>query len=205
MNDIAAILAQCRVMPVVTIDDPATAVPIARALHAGGLRVVEIVLRTPAALAAIRAIRSELPELIIGAGTVLSVADLEASRAAGARFAISPGTTPALLAAARDSGLPFLPAVATASEVLLGLAHGHTNFKLFPASVLGTATLRALHGPFAAVRFCATGGITRENAAEFLAAPNVAAVGVSWVTPADAIAAGDWSRIRGNAAFAAAL
>jgi 2-dehydro-3-deoxyphosphogluconate aldolase/(4S)-4-hydroxy-2-oxoglutarate aldolase len=205
MNDIAKILARCRVMPVVTLDDAGNAVAVARALVDGGLTVAEIVLRTPAALAAIRAISAAVPELILGAGTVLNAADLEASIAAGARFAISPGSTPTLLAAVRAARIPYLPAVATASEVMLGLEQGYTSFKLFPASILGSATLRALHGPFAGVRFCATGGITRDNAREFLALPNVQAVGASWITPSDAIAAGDWNRIRELAAFAATL
>jgi 2-dehydro-3-deoxyphosphogluconate aldolase/(4S)-4-hydroxy-2-oxoglutarate aldolase len=205
MTDIAALLAGCRIMPVVTIDNAADAVPIARALRDGGLRALEVVLRTPAALAAIRSIADGVPELILGAGTVLNAADLAASRAAGARFAIAPGSTPALLAAARSAGMAFLPAVATASELMLGLEQGYTCFKLFPAALLGSATLRALRGPFPDARFCATGGISPDNAAQFLAEPNVFAVGVSWVTPAEAIRSADWGRIRELAGIAAAL
>jgi 2-dehydro-3-deoxyphosphogluconate aldolase/(4S)-4-hydroxy-2-oxoglutarate aldolase len=205
MRNMKDILAASRVIPVVTIDDASTAVPLARAIYDGGLRVIEIVLRTPAALAAITAIKSEVPELILGAGTILSTSDLANSFAAGADLAISPGMTPALLALAREKSWAYLPAVATASEIMLGLEHGYRYFKFFPATSLGTELLRHLKGPFADVKFCATGGITRDNAKEFLAMPNVAAVGASWVTPASAVAGHDWPAIRANAQFAAAL
>lgn len=201
----ADILARGRVLPVVTLSGVDQAVPVARALVDGGITVAEVVLRTPVALQAIEAIRAEVPELLLGAGTVLTPADLAASQRAGAAFAIAPGLTPTLLAAARDSGMPFLPAIASASELMLGMEHGFNAFKLFPASVLGTATLKALQGPFPAARFCATGGINRDNAGQFLALGNVAMVGVSWLTPPEALAAGDWATVKRLAQEAAAL
>jgi 2-dehydro-3-deoxyphosphogluconate aldolase/(4S)-4-hydroxy-2-oxoglutarate aldolase len=205
MRDIAEILAASRVIPVVSIQQLADAVPIARAIHDGGLKVIEVVLRTPVAMAALTAIAREVPELILGAGTVLNVSDLEACFTAGAALAISPGATQALLTTARGKRLPYLPAAATASEIMKGLELGYQHFKFFPATTLGVETLRHFAGPFPEVRFCATGGITRENAREFLAQPNVMAVGASWVTPAAAVAKRDWQAIRANAEFAASL
>jgi 2-dehydro-3-deoxyphosphogluconate aldolase/(4S)-4-hydroxy-2-oxoglutarate aldolase len=205
MRDIKDVLAASRVIPVVTIDEVHTAVPLARAIYDGGLRVIEVVLRSPAALAAITAIKTEVPELILGAGTILTVSDLTSSFAAGADVAISPGMTPALLSMARQKSWCYLPAAATASEIMLGVEHGYQCFKFFPATSLGTELLRHFKGPFADVKFCATGGITRDNAKEFLAVPNVMAVGASWVTPAAAIAKRDWQAVRANAQFAATL
>ena len=205
MRDINEIMAASRVIPVVSIDTVTHAVPMARAIFDGGLKVIEVVLRTPAALAALAAIKREVPELILGAGTVVSVADLESSMAAGAELVISPGMTPALLAMARHQHVPYLPAIATASEIMLGLEQGYRHFKYFPATSLGIEMLRHFKGPFADVKFCATGGITRENAPEFLAQPNIVAVGASWVTPAAAVAKGDWAAVKANAEFAASL
>jgi 2-dehydro-3-deoxyphosphogluconate aldolase / (4S)-4-hydroxy-2-oxoglutarate aldolase len=205
MREMKDILAASRVIPVVTIDELSTAVPLARAIYDGGIRVIEVVLRTPAALAAITAIKTEVPELILGAGTIQTVSDLTNSFAAGADVAISPGMTPALLAMARQKSWSYLPAAATASEIMLGLEHGYRYFKYFPATSLGTELLRHLQGPFADVKFCATGGVTRDNAKDFLAMPNVLAVGASWVTPAAAVAKRDWQAVRANAEFAATL
>jgi 2-dehydro-3-deoxyphosphogluconate aldolase/(4S)-4-hydroxy-2-oxoglutarate aldolase len=206
MENAESILGSARVIPIVSFDDAATAVPTVRALIAGGLNVLELVLRTPAALTAMRAIHDEFGDSVtIAAGTVLNVTDMNASVAAGAAVVISPGLTPALLAAARSYSVPYLPAIATASDVMLGLDHGYRYFKFFPAANLGPGTLKALAGPFADVRFCANGGITRENAAEFLALTNVKAVGVSWVAPPGLIAQQNWQAIRENAGWAAKL
>lgn len=194
-----------RAMAVLTLDDPATAVPVARALHEGGLRIVEVLRRTSAALECVRAMRAEVPGLAVGVGTVTTPADIDAGLAAGASFLVTPGLTPALLAAARGLPVPFLPGIATASELMQALEADIGTCKLFPASVLGTAQLAALAGPFPQARFCATGGISADNAAAFLAQPNVATVGLSWLAPADAIAARDYARIRALAARAAAL
>ena len=194
-----------RAMAVLTLDDPATAVRVARALHDGGLRIAEVLLRTPAALDCVRAVRAEVPDLCIGLGTVTSPAQLDAGLAAGAQFLVTPGLTPALLAAARGLPVPLLPGVATASELMLALEAGIGTCKLFPASVLGVAQLAALAGPFPQARFCATGGLRADNAAAFLAQPNVTTVGLSWVAPADALAARDDARIRALAAQAACL
>jgi 2-dehydro-3-deoxyphosphogluconate aldolase/(4S)-4-hydroxy-2-oxoglutarate aldolase len=194
------------VMPVVTIDDAAVAVDLARALLRGGIRVIEVTLRTPAALAAIRAIAREVPEVRVGAGTVLSRADLDAAVDAGAAFAISPGATPELLSAGAQAGIPYLPAIATASELMSGIAAGYRFFKFFPASVSGgPAALKALAGPFADSRFCPTGGITPTSAASWLELPNVLCVGGSWLAPRDLQAARDWARIEALARNAAAL
>jgi 2-dehydro-3-deoxyphosphogluconate aldolase/(4S)-4-hydroxy-2-oxoglutarate aldolase len=183
-------------MPVIALDDARSAVPVALALLDGGISYGEIVLRTPAALDSLRAIAAEVPQFIVGAGTVVDAAGLAAVQKAGARFAVSPGITPALLAAAAGADLPFLPAIGSASELMQAHDAGFDCCKLFPAAVLGVAMLRALHGPFPAARFCATGGITPQNAASFLALPNVLAVGASWLVPPAAIAARDWQAIR---------
>jgi 2-dehydro-3-deoxyphosphogluconate aldolase/(4S)-4-hydroxy-2-oxoglutarate aldolase len=180
-------------MPVVVIDDPARAVPLARALVAGGIRAIEITLRTERALEAVRAIAAEVPDAIPGVGTVLTEADLDAAAAAGARFAISPGATPALYAAARRSTLAYIPAVATASELMAAAQAG------------GVETLKALGGPFPQVRFCPTGGIDVASAPSYLALPNVLCVGGSWIAPRAAIEAGEFDKIEHLARAASRL
>jgi len=200
------ILSLAPVMPVVTIDDPATAVPLARALAAGGLRAIEVTLRTPAALEAIAAIAREVPECVLGVGTVLSERDLHAAARAGAKFAVSPGSTPALLDAATPGPLPYLPAIATAGELMAAMERGYSVFKFFPAAYAGgPGALAALAGPFPGARFCPTGGIDLGSAPSWLGLSNVLCVGGSWVTPRDAVAAGDYARIEGLARDAAAL
>ncbi|WP_119291258.1 bifunctional 4-hydroxy-2-oxoglutarate aldolase/2-dehydro-3-deoxy-phosphogluconate aldolase [Azohydromonas sediminis] len=194
------------VIPVIVLQRVADAVPLARALVAGGVRVLEVTLRTPAALACIEAIAREVPDAIVGAGTVRSAADARAARDAGARFAVSPGYTGEVGAACRDAGLPLLPGVATASEVMRAQADGYSFLKFFPATAAGgIPMLRALSGPFPDVAFCPTGGITAETAPQFLVLSNVRVVGGSWLTPADALDAGDWPRITALAREAAAL
>ena len=184
------------VMPVVVIDDAAHAVPLARALVAGGIRAIEITLRTGAALDAIQAIARDVPDAIPGVGTALTAADVLAALDAGAKFIVSPGATPALVGAALGSGLPFLPGVATASELMAGMAAGLSAFKFFPAAQAGGVEgLKALGGPFPNARFCPTGGVSAANAAAYLALPNVACVGGSWIAPREVIAAGDFARI----------
>ena len=184
------------VMPVVVIDDAAHAVPLARALVAGGIRAIEITLRTGAALDAIQAIARDVPDAIPGVGTALTAADVLAALDAGAKFIVSPGMTPALAEAAIGSGLPFLPGVATASELMGGMAAGLSAFKFFPAAQAGGVEgLKALGGPFPNARFCPTGGVSAANAAAYLALPNVACVGGSWLAPREMIAAGDFGRI----------
>jgi 2-dehydro-3-deoxyphosphogluconate aldolase/(4S)-4-hydroxy-2-oxoglutarate aldolase len=200
------ILRLAPVMPVITIEDAAKAVPLARALVAGGLRVIEVTLRTAGALEAIAAIAKEVPECVLGVGTVLSERDLHAAARAGATFAVSPGATPALLDAASPGPLPLLPAIATASELMAAMERGFSAFKFFPAAYVGgTAALSALAGPFPAARFCPTGGIDVASAPAWLALSNVLCVGGSWVTPKDALAAGDFERIERLAKEAAAL
>ncbi|MEU5994294.1 bifunctional 4-hydroxy-2-oxoglutarate aldolase/2-dehydro-3-deoxy-phosphogluconate aldolase [Spirillospora sp. NPDC047418] len=194
------------VVPVVVLEDAGAAVPLARALVDGGLPVIEVTLRTPAALEAITRIAAEVPDAVIGAGTVVRPEDAERSAAAGARFLVSPGCTPRLQAAMVATGLPFLPGVATASEAIALLEGGITAMKFFPAEAAGgTAYLKSLAGPLPQVRFCPTGGVGQRNAADYLALPNVGCVGGSWLTPADAVRGGDWDRIRQLAAEAAAL
>lgn len=194
------------VIPVAVIDDAGTAVPVARALVAGGVAVIEVTLRTPAALDAIRRIADEVPGISVGVGTVTTPAQLEEAASAGASFVVSPGCTPRLLDAMTASGLPCLPGAATVSEMLTLLEHGFTELKFFPATAAGgLAYLRSVAAPLPGLRFCPTGGLTPETAPDYLALPNVACVGGSWLTPADAIAAGDWTTIRSLAARAAAL
>ncbi|MDB6108035.1 MAG: eda [Gammaproteobacteria bacterium] len=194
------------VMPVVTLEDAAIAADLARALVRGGLRVIEVTLRTPAALHAIEAIARAEPDIRVGAGTVLSVSDLHSAATAGAAFAISPGSTPALLEAGRHAAIPYLPAVATASELMSGLAAGFKCFKFFPAGAAGgIAMLKSFAGPFPDARFCPTGGITQDTVRSYLELPNVLCAGGSWLSPADALAARDWRRIEALAAAAAAL
>lgn len=199
-DQLASLLAIGRVIPVITLDRLADAVPLARALVAGGVRLLEITLRTHAALEGARAIIREVPEAVVGIGTVLTPDDMKRAVDVGARFALSPGATPALLDAAAASPIPFLPGIATASEMMEAMACGFDTAKFFPATAAGgLAALRALAGPFPQARFCPTGGITEDNAAEWLAQPNVVAVGGSWLTPAVEIAAGQWSAIRDRA------
>ena len=194
------------VIPVIVLTDVAHAVPMARALLAGGIRMLEVTLRTPQALACIEAIARELPEAVVGAGTVRSRADAQAAARAGARFAVSPGYTPAVGQACRDVGLALLPGVGTGSEIMQAQEDGFTELKFFPAMQAGgPAMLKAWSGPFFDVKFCPTGGVTPQNASEFLALPNVVCVGGSWLVPADALAVGDWARITRLAADARVL
>ncbi len=194
------------VIPVIVLNDVAHAVPMARALVAGGIRMLEVTLRTPQALACMEAIAREVPEAVLGAGTVRSQADAQAAVNAGARFAVSPGYTSALGQACRALGLPLLPGVATGSEIMQAQADGYQQLKFFPAvQAGGLAMLKAWSGPFFDVDFCPTGGLTPENAPQFLALPNVRCVGGSWLVPADALAAGDWARITALAVQAKGL
>ena len=194
------------VIPVIVLHDVAHAVPMARALVAGGVRVLEVTLRTRAGLAAIEAIARQVPEAVVGAGTIRNAADARAALSAGSVFGVSPGYTAALGAACREIGLPLLPGVASAGEVMAALEDGLQFLKFFPALAAGgVPMLKALAGPFAEVAFCPTGGITPDNAAQFLALPNVRVCGGSWLTPPDALAAGDWSRITAMARATALL
>lgn len=194
------------VVPVVVLDDAADAVPLARALVAGGLPAIEVTLRTPAALDAIRAIADGVPEAVVGAGTVVSAAGVADAVAAGARFLVSPGWTDALLDAMTASGVPFLPGVATASEVVALLERGIGEMKFFPAEAAGgTAYLKSLAGPLPGARFCPTGGISLASAPKYLALPNVGCVGGTWMLPPDALAARDWGRVELLAREAAGL
>jgi 2-dehydro-3-deoxyphosphogluconate aldolase/(4S)-4-hydroxy-2-oxoglutarate aldolase len=194
------------VIPVIVLQRVEEAVPLAEALLAGGVRVLEVTLRTPAALACIAAIARALPEAIIGAGTLRTVADAEAAIDAGARFGVSPGYSRELGHACRNMGLPLLPGVATASEVMAASDGGYEFLKFFPANAAGgLPMLKALAGPFPDIAFCPTGGITQETAPQYLALPNVKVCGGSWLTPADAVASGDWARITRLARAAAAL
>jgi 2-dehydro-3-deoxyphosphogluconate aldolase / (4S)-4-hydroxy-2-oxoglutarate aldolase len=194
------------VIPVIVLQKVEHAVPMARALVAGGVRVLEVTLRTPVALDCMRAIAREVPEAIVGAGTLRSAADVEAAVNAGCQFGVSPGYTAEIGAACRRLGLPLLPGVATASEVMAANADGLGFLKFFPATAAGgIPMLKALAGPFPDVVFCPTGGITPETARDFLALPNVKVCGGSWLTPADALAGGDWARITRLAREASAL
>ncbi|MBP7574446.1 MAG: bifunctional 4-hydroxy-2-oxoglutarate aldolase/2-dehydro-3-deoxy-phosphogluconate aldolase [Rhodoferax sp.] len=184
------------VIPVIVLNDVAHAVPMARALVAGGIRMLEVTLRTPAALACIEAIAKAVPEAVVGAGTVRTKADAQAAANAGALFAVSPGYTSTVGQACRDAGMSLLPGVATGGEIMMAQEDGFTELKFFPAMQAGgPAMLKAWSGPFFDVKFCPTGGVTPQNAPEFLALPNVVCVGGSWLVPADAMAAGDWARI----------
>ena len=194
------------VIPVIVLTDAVQAVLLARALVAGGLRMLEVTLRTPQALACIEAIARDVPEAVVGAGTVRSAADAQACAMAGARFVVSPGYTHGVAQACRDAGLPLLPGVATGSEIMAAQEDGLSELKFFPAMQAGgTAMLKAWNGPFADMRFCPTGGVTVANAAEFLALPNVVCVGGSWLTPADVLARGNWAQITALAFQAARL
>ncbi|MFF7351182.1 bifunctional 4-hydroxy-2-oxoglutarate aldolase/2-dehydro-3-deoxy-phosphogluconate aldolase [Streptomyces filipinensis] len=202
----ASVLDLAPVVPVVVVADAVDAVPLARALVAGGLPAIEVTLRTPAALDAIRAIAAEVPRALVGAGTVITPEQVAAGTAAGAGFLVSPGWTEALLVAMRGAGVPFLPGVSTTSEVVALLERGVREMKFFPAQAAGgTAFLKSLAGPLPQARFCPTGGIGPATAPEYLALPNVGCVGGSWMVPADAVAAGDWARIEELARGAAAL
>lgn len=194
------------VMPVVTVSEAALAPALARALLAGGIGAIEITLRTPAALDAIRRVAAEVPEMALGAGTILSVSDAFAAADAGAHFLVSPGLTPSLASAARDCPAPLLPGVATASEAMAAREFGFRLLKLFPAEPAGgRALLKSLAGPLPDLRFCPTGGISSESAPAYLALDNVICVGGSWIAPDAAIAAGDWPGITARAKAAAAL
>ena len=194
------------VIPVIVIDRLQDAVPLARALVEGGVRVLEVTLRTPVALQAIAAMVREVPGAIVGAGTIRSPADARAAHQAGAVFGVSPGYTAEVGAACRALGLPLLPGVATASEVMAAQADGLSFLKFFPATAAGgIPLLKALAGPFPDVLFCPTGGITPQTAGDFLALPNVRVCGGSWLTPAAVVQAGDWGRISALAREAAAL
>jgi 2-dehydro-3-deoxyphosphogluconate aldolase/(4S)-4-hydroxy-2-oxoglutarate aldolase len=197
----AELLGLAPVVPVVVLDEPADAAPLAKALLAGGVPVIEVTLRTPKALTVIRALATEVPEIVVGAGTVTSTESVDAAVAAGARFLVTPGTTDNLLAAVAGSGLPCLPGVATVSEAMRVLETGQREMKFFPAEASGgRAFLNALRGPLPDARFCPTGGITAETAPLYRQLPNVWCVGGSWLTPRDAIATRDWARIQRLAA-----
>ena len=204
--NIRSTLALAPVIPVLTIEHVDHAVPLARALCAGGLRVLEVTLRTPVCLPAIEFMRKAVPEAVVGVGTLTKAQDFVASARAGAQFGVSPGLTAELAAAAKDAPFPLLPGIMTPSELIAGLGWGFDTFKLFPAQQAGGINmLKAWQGPFGEVKFCPTGGVHAGNAADFLALPNVACVGGSWIAPADALASGDWNRVTRLAAEAAAL
>jgi 2-dehydro-3-deoxyphosphogluconate aldolase / (4S)-4-hydroxy-2-oxoglutarate aldolase len=195
-QELADLFTSATVIPVLTIERLEDAVPLARALVGGGVRVLEVTLRTPVAIEAAKAMISEVPEAIVGIGTILNPEDLARARALGARFGISPGGTPELLKAAAAGDLPFAPGIATASELMQALAHGLDIVKFFPAEQSGgIKALRALAGPFPNIRVCPTGGIGEANAASWLAEPNVLAVGGSWLCPAADIKSGNWAGI----------
>ncbi len=194
------------VIPVIAIDHIEHAVPLARALVAGGIRVLEVTLRTVHGLPAIRAIAEQVPDAIVGVGTLTQPDEFAAARDAGAVFGVSPGLTPSLIDAARASGLPLLPGVMSPSEVMAAREAGFRQLKLFPAVPAGgVGMLNAIAGPLPDVSFCPTGGISQETAAQFLACRNVACVGGSWLTPKDALQAGDWQRITALALAASSL
>jgi len=204
--NIRDIVALAPVIPVLTVTDLNAAVPLARALAAGGLRVLEVTMRTPVALAAIEAMRRAVPEAIVGVGTLTRPVDFAGAGRAGAQFGVTPGLTPELAAAARGARFPLLPGVMTPTELIGARALGYDVLKLFPAQQAGgIAMLKALGAPFPDVLFCPTGGITRASAADFLALPNVVCIGGSWLAPAELMAAGDWAAIEALARDAAAL
>lgn len=206
MMNLLEIMRVSPVIPVIAIDDIRHAVPMAKALTAGGIRVLEVTLRTPHGIAAIRAIAEQVPEAIVGVGTLTRPEEFAQARDAGAVFGVSPGLTTTLIQAAAASGLPLLPGVMTPSEILAAREAGFRQVKLFPAVPAGgVGMLNAIAGPIPDMLFCPTGGITQQTAAQFLACKNVACVGGSWLTPKDALAAGDWQRITEMAKAAAAL
>ncbi|ANY80028.1 2-dehydro-3-deoxyphosphogluconate aldolase [Microvirga ossetica] len=197
---LADLLRHGPIVPVITLERVEDAVPLARALVAGGLRLLEITLRTPAAADSAAAIIQDVPEAVVGIGTVLTPNDLERARKLGARYALSPGATPDLLEAASESEMPFIPGIATASELMAALAHGFQTVKFFPAVAAGgIPALKALAGPFPQARFCPTGGIDEKNARDWLALSNVVAVGGSWVCPTSDIRAQAWDEITSKA------
>lgn len=194
------------VIPVMVIEDVAAAIPLAQALVEGGLRVLEITLRTAAALDAIAAIKAAVPDAIVGAGTIINTETLHMALAAGAEFIVTPGCTPAILAAAQNAAVPILPGVNTPSEAMVLLEQGITAMKFFPAAAAGgIPMLKAMAGPLPQIRFCPTGGVTLDNAKDYLALPNVACVGGSWVAPAELVKAANWNEIKRLAREAAAL
>lgn len=204
--NIRSILALAPVIPVITVEHIDHAVPLARALCAGGLRVLEVTLRTPVALSAIEAMRKAVPDAVVGVGTLARPGDFVTAGNAGAQFGVSPGLTAEMAAAARAASFPMLPGIMTPTELLAGLGWGYDTFKLFPAQQAGgIGMLKALGAPFPEVVFCPTGGITRATAPDFLALPNVACIGGSWIAPADKIRAGDWAAIEALAKDAASL
>ena len=191
------------VLPVLVIEDVSLALDLAGALYAGGVEVLEVTLRTPRALDALAAIRKELPQLLVGAGTLIHTEQVLEARDAGAQFAVSPGCTERLAAAAEDSGLPYLPGVMTPSEVLLALEYGYRSLKLFPANgSTSVKMLKSFKGPFTGIRFCPTGGVTPDNLLSFLRLPNVACVGGTWIAPSNLVRARAWDQITQLAAEA---
>jgi len=204
--NVRAVMSTSPVIPVLTVTRLEHAVPLAHALVGGGLRVLEVTLRTPVALAAIEAMRAAVPTAIVGAGTLTRVEDFAAAAQAGAQFGVTPGLTAELASAARGVSFPLLPGIMTPTELIAARSAGYSAFKLFPAQQAGgVGMLKALAGPFPDVVFCPTGGVSRQNAAEFLALPNVLCVGGSWIVPPDALSAGDWERIEALARDAASL
>jgi 2-dehydro-3-deoxyphosphogluconate aldolase/(4S)-4-hydroxy-2-oxoglutarate aldolase len=205
-DKLLALLKGQPVIPVLKINDVKDAVPLARALARGGLPVIEITMRTPDALEAIRRVAAEVPEAVVGAGTILTAAQFDQAARAGSKFIVSPGSTAQVFAAARDSAVPLLPGAITPSEMMAALEEGLDFLKFFPAEQAGGAAfLKSLASPFAGLRFCPTGGVTTGNAADYLSLPNVICVGGSWVAPDDAVKAGDWPRIENLAREAAKL
>lgn len=203
MNDSTQILARAPVVPVLAIDNPDHAIPLAQALVAGGIPVLEVTLRTPAGLPAITAIRDAVPDAIVGAGTVVNAQDFNAAVEAGSAFVVTPGLTQGILDAAADSTVPLIPGVATVSEMMRALDHGVDCLKFFPAEASGgAAALKAFAGPFPQVKFCPTGGIGLHNINDYLALKSVVTVGGSWLTPADLLAAEDWGAIEALASAA---
>lgn len=206
MADAASILQLSPVIPVVTIDDPRDAVPLARALADGGVGIIELTLRTDSALTSLRLIASEVPDISVGAGTILTPGQADAAVAAGAGFLVSPGVTPALLAHMLTLGVPVLPGVATVGEVMMVLEHGLNAMKFFPAGPAGGPNyLAAIGAPIPHVQFCPTGGISLSTAPDYLKLPTVSCVGGSWLTPRAVVEAGDWEQISAHAREAAAL
>lgn len=203
---VGSVLDVAPVIPVVVIEEVATAVPLARALLDGGIGIIEVTLRSARALDAIAAIADQVPQILVGAGTICSAAQARAAAGAGAQLLVSPGSTDRLTEAMQDQGLPFLAGCATPSEMLRLLERGITEAKLFPATVVGgAALLRAVQGPLPQMRFCPTGGITPDSASEFLSLPNVGCVGGTWLTPPGALATGDWAAVRSLAEQACQL
>jgi len=198
-------LQACRVLPVVTANDVEATVQLAAALLRGGMRAIEITLRTAAALDSIRAVQAEVPDMLVAAGTVTTPAELQRVLEADVKLVLSPGATPALLQAARESAVDFIPGVASASEIMQGLDHGFEVFKLFPAELLGgRAMIRSLGGPFPGIHFCPTGGLGPDNFRDYLALPNVICCGGSWMVAAEMVDNGDWDEIEALARAAMA-